>query len=585
MAVTKKIRGRICSVFMLLIVCFGIVVGRLCELQVMRYERYARLAAEQSKGNLLTLPVRGKILDRNLHPLAESIDTKSVVVNPAQVDPASQSLQHVSNALDIPLDPFQAPATNRLTYLKRQLTPEELTRVQAICAEQEARNAGIFLVPDTKRFYPQQRLASHLLGFTGLDAQGYDNHGLEGLEYHYDEYLRGHAERYAVPMDARRNSLNSWALDIKNGGYNLILTLDKNIQYMVERELEITFRTEAASHATVIVMNPHTGEILAMANYPDFNPNQFAKYPQEYYINRAVAWDYEPGSTFKVIQTAGAFEEGILSPTDRYDNQNGFIDGASKTPAEWKAAGLLSVEDILVQSNNLGAMKISAQLGERRFYEYIRRFGFGEVTGIDFPGEITGKFREPKDWSSISLDSLSIGQEISVTPIQIARAFAVIANGGILYTPSLVKEIQQMDGTPMLKVEPTKIRRVISRKTAQMMREILGHVVARGTGKHAMTKGYRVAGKTGTAQKYNATLGNYSSTRLVTSFIGFAPAEYPSVVIAAIIDEPAINEWGGTVAAPLFKRVAERVLPYLDIPADDSATPEFVAFMRDANRQ
>jgi cell division protein FtsI (penicillin-binding protein 3) len=233
-----------------------------------------------------------------------------------------------------------------------------------------------------------------------------------------------------------------------------------------------------------------------------------------------------------------------------------------------------------VQSNNTGAMMISEHVGQERFYEYIKRFGFGELTGVDLPGEVPGKIREPKEWSSISLQSLSIGQEIAVTPLQMVRVFSVIANGGILYTPYVVREIQEMDGTPVLRVEPTKVRRVISPKTAQLLREILTKVVERGTGKQAAVKGYKVGGKTGTAQKFNNLFGDYSSTNLVTSFIGFAPADSPQVVIAAIVDEPAQNEWGGTVAAPLFKRIAERILPYLDIPSDNN-TPELVAFKKE----
>ncbi len=578
MAVTKKLRRRISVIFVgLLLVQLGIV-ARLVQLQILEHPKYLKFAQEQSKGNLLTLPVRGKIYDRNLFPLAESIDTKSVVMRASQVASASTPLQRVSSLLDIPADRLYAASdeSSRLTYLKRKLTPEQLTGIQSLLAEDDMRNAGIFLVPDTKRFYPQRRLASHLLGFTGLDEYGYDNQGLEGLEYHYNSYLRGSADRYAVKMDARRNSLKSWELEVKNTGYDLVLTIDKNIQYMVERELETTFRDERARHATVIVMNPHTGEILAMVNYPDFNPNEFSRYPQEYYKNRAVAWDYEPGSTFKVVQAAAAFEEGILSPQDRYDNNNGFLPATSKTPEEWKTSNLMSVEDILVQSNNLGAMKISEQLGPQRFYDYIRAFGFGVPSGIDLPGEITGRLREPSEWSNISLHSLSIGQEISVTPLQITNAFAVLANGGILYRPYIVKEIRTADGVPIQRIEPMKTRRVISRKTAQMMRDILGNVVERGTGKRAAASGYRFAGKTGTAQKFNSNAGGYSSTRLVTSFVGFAPAEYPVVVISAIVDEPAENEWGGTVAAPLFKRIAERVLPYMDIPSDLKAN-EFMA--------
>ena len=579
MAATKRIRRRIYVIFICLVLLYGGVIARLCYLQVVHYDKYVTLAQEQSQGNLLTLPVRGKIFDRHMETLAESIDTKSVVMATAKLDPTSQSLQRVSDVLDISIDRLnkQRTRSTHLTYLKRTLNPEELTSIQELWDEQSVRDSGIFLVPDTKRFYPQHRLASHLLGFTGLDEKGYDNHGLEGLEYYYDQYLRGRAERYSVPMDARRNSLNSWALEVKNTGYNLVLTIDKNIQYMVERELETTFRNERARHATVIVMNPNTGEILAMANHPDYDPNKFAKYPQRYYKNRAVAWDYEPGSTFKTIQTAGAIEEGLLNPQDRYDNHDGFIDGSTRTPSEWQKSGLLSVEEILVKSNNLGAMKISELLGKERFYKYIKKFGFGEATGVDLPGELPGTLRAPKDWSSISLDSLSLGYEIAVTPLQMTRAFCVIANGGVLYTPYIVREIQTMDGTPVLEVQPRKVRRVISRKTAQFMRQMLTQVVARGTGKRAAAKGYKVAGKTGTAQKFKRASDDYSSTSLVTSFIGFAPADNPRVVISAIVDEPALNEWGSTVAAPLFHRIAERVLPYLDVPPDDSIR-EYVAF-------
>lgn len=578
MAVNKKLRRRMMIVFSALMLVQLAVVGRLTQLQVLEHPQYLDFAQQQSRGNLLTLPVRGKMYDRNLFTLAESIDTKSVVMRSSQAAANSAPLQRVSALLDIPSNRLASTSdeSSRLTYLKRKLTPEQLTGMQSLLSEDDMQNAGIFLIPDTKRFYPQSRLASHILGFTGLDEYGYDNQGLEGLEYHYNSYLRGSADRYSVKMDAKRNSLKSWELEVKNSGYDLVLTIDKNIQYMVERELETTFRDERARHATVIVMNPHTGEILAMINYPDYNPNEFSRYPQEYYKNRAVAWDYEPGSTFKVVQAAAAFEEGILSPQDRYDNNDSFLRADSKTPEEWKTSKLMSVEDILVQSNNLCAMKISEQLGPQRFYDYIRAFGFGSASGIDLPGEISGKLREPREWSNISLHSLSIGHEISVTPLQITNAFAVLANGGILYRPYIVKEIRTADGAPVQRIEPTKIRRVISRKTAQMMREILGNVVERGTGKRAATNGYRVAGKTGTAQKFNVSAGGYSSTRLVTSFVGFAPAEYPVVVISAIVDEPAENEWGGTVAAPLFKRIAERVLPYLDIPPDLKAN-EFMA--------
>jgi len=582
MLITRTIRRRINVALAMFTLLLGVVVIRLFDLQVLKYDHYTQVAHEQSLGNLLTLPVRGKILDRHLNPLAESIDTQSIVMATANFDPASQSLKRVTDVLDLNFESLSYAAMarqSRLTYLKRKLMPEELTQFQNLVAQQDLRASGIFLIPDTKRFYPQRYLASQLLGFTGLDERGYDNHGLEGLEFHYDQYLRGQAEQHAVPMDARRNSLNSWELEVKNAGHNLILTLDKNIQYMVERELETTFQDEGARHAVVIVMNPHTGELLAMSSYPDFNPNNFADYPAQYYKNLAITWDYEPGSTFKVIQTAAAFEEGLLSPSDLYNNRDRFVRPTDLTLEERKKAGYLSVEDILVKSNNLGAMKISEQIGEKRLYEYMKRFGFGDLTGVDLPGEVSGTVREVKDWSSISLQSISIGQEISTTPLQMARAYSVIANGGMLYTPYIVREIQKMDGTPVLRVEPTKVRRVISPQTAQLLRDILTKVVDRGTGTRAAVKGYSVAGKTGTSQKFDRLTGDYSSTNLVTSFIGFAPADYPQVVIAAIIDEPANNEWGGTVAAPLFQRIVERVLPYLDIPPEEQGR-ELVAWFK-----
>lgn len=582
MIAPKKIQRRGWVVFGVLILLLGAVVARLFYLQVVQHDDFVHFAHEQSQGKLLTLPVRGKIFDRAMNPLAESIDTKSVVMLASQFNPESQPLQQVSDILDINLAQIGTGGNSRLTYLKRKLTPEQLTGTQELWDTQEILTSGIFLVPDTKRFYPQQKLASHIIGFTGLDEKGYDNHGLEGIEYHYDHYLRGNAEQYSVPMDARRNSLNSWELDVKNAGYNLVLTIDQNIQHMVERELAMTFHEERSRHATVIVMNPHTGEILALANYPDFNPNEFQNYPQTYYKNLAVTWDYEPGSTFKIIQTAAALEEGILSPYDRLDNQGHFHKNAERSLLEWQELGYPSVEDILIQSSNSGAMMISRALGEELFYEYIKRFGFGELTGVDLPGEVTGTIRPIEEWSNISSQSLSIGQEISVTPIQMVRAFSVIANGGILYRPYVVSEIRDLDGVPVLQVEPTVVQRVLSPKTARFLREILAEVVERGTGKRAATTGYRVAGKTGTAQKFNRLVGDYSSTSLVTSFIGFAPVEYPKVVIAAIVDEPALNEWGGTVAAPLFKRIAERVLPYLDIPPETTVR-EFVAFLKEAD--
>ncbi|HWP49710.1 MAG TPA: penicillin-binding protein 2 [Candidatus Limnocylindrales bacterium] len=552
-------RKRILLLMGITFLCLGAIAYRLIQVQVIDREWYQQRGAKQSEGRIRLLPVRGKILDRKGNILAVSLNTTSVILKPSS--PTGNSVPTSTGSSE----------GESIQYIKRKLSPEEF---EACCEEKagpgdrrKPSGENIVLVPDTKRFYSQKNLASHVLGFVGWDVNGYDNKGLEGIEFFYDSYLRGKAKWRSIQTDARRNSLRSWELTASNSGNHVILTLDKNIQHVVESELEKVFVETHARGGSIIVMNPHTGEILAMVNRPDFNPNSFQNYGQDRYRNRAVTWDYEPGSTFKIVQTAGVLEEKLARPEDIFDGQRGAMGLGGRIFRDWRAFGYLTLEDILIHSSNIGAIKLGRLLGEERFYRYIKAFGFGEKTGIDLPGEVTGTVHELDKWSEVSIGAISIGQEVSVTPIQMTLAFATLANGGLLMKPFIVDHIEDAEGKLVFKNQPQVVRRVLSKETSAILTRILTQVVEEGTGKRAATPGYRVAGKTGTAQKFDFMTSNYSNTRLVTSFIGFAPAENPKIVVSVIIDEPeGESPWGGTIAAPVFRRIVERVLPYLEVP-------------------
>jgi cell division protein FtsI (penicillin-binding protein 3) len=563
-------RKRILLLMGITFLCLGAIAYRLIQVQVIDREWYQQRGVKQSEGRIRLLPVRGKILDRKGNILAVSLNTTSVILKPSS--PTGNSMPTSTSSSE----------GESIQYIKRKLSPEEF---EACCEEKagsgdkrKSSGENIVLVPDTKRFYSQKNLASHVLGFVGWDVNGYDNKGLEGIEFFYDSYLRGKATWRSIQTDARRNSLRSWELTASNSGHHVILTLDKNIQHVVESELEKVFVETNARGGSIIVMNPHTGEILAMVNRPDFNPNSFQNYGQDRYRNRAVTWDYEPGSTFKIVQTAGVLEEKLARPEDIFDGQRGAMSLGGRIFRDWRAFGYLTLEDILIHSSNIGAIKLGRLLGEERFYRYIKAFGFGEKTGIDLPGEVAGTVHELDKWSEVSIGAISIGQEVSVTPIQMTLAFATLANGGLLMKPFVVDHIEDAEGKLVFKNQPQVVRRVLSKETSAILTRILTQVVEEGTGKRAATPGYRVAGKTGTAQKFDFTTSNYSNTRLVTSFIGFAPAENPKIVVSVIIDEPeGESPWGGTIAAPVFRRIVERVLPYLEVsPGEEREVTELL---------
>ncbi|MEK6715884.1 MAG: penicillin-binding protein 2, partial [candidate division NC10 bacterium] len=421
---------------------------------------------------------------------------------------------------------------------------------------------GIGLFPESRRYYPRQELAAHVLGLVGLDDRG-----LEGLEYQYDDLLGGQPQFVVAQQDALGRIIFRQEESRPQAPiFDLTLTIDEVIQYIAERELARAVERSRAKAGTAIVMDPSTGEILALANQPTYDPNTYRKATSAARRNRAVTDAFEPGSAFKVILLAGALEEGVVRPGDRFHGENGAIEVSGVTIRDHEKYGWLTVRQILTQSSNVGAIKIGQKLGKSLYYHYISGFGFGSLTGMDLPGETPGLMRRPRGWSALSLSVLSLGQEISVTPVQIATAFSAVANGGNLVRPHVVRGLRAVDGSLQRQVEPVVIRRVISSETARTLLDMMRAVVEEGTGKEAALEEYSVAGKTGTAQKLDPATGRYSHQKVVASFIGAVPAERPRLVILVLIDEPETLRWGGSIAAPTFREIARDALKYLQVP-------------------
>jgi cell division protein FtsI (penicillin-binding protein 3) len=412
-------------------------------------------------------------------------------------------------------------------------------------------------------------LAAHVLGYVDIDEKG-----LGGLEYRYNGNIRGDAGRLVVMTDARGRRFDSIEQPVAPGA-NLITTIDQNIQYIVEKEIADTAEKTRATGISIVVMDPRSGEILAMGNYPTFNPNAYAKYKPQAWINRAVSHVYEPGSTFKIVTALSAFEEGLTNLDEVIDCQNGSITVFGRLIRDWKPFGLLSVRQIMENSSDVGMIKLAMRVGDDRFADYIARMGFGKVTNVDLPGEEQGLSKPASRWTKNSVGSIAMGQEIGVTPLQVVQMVSVVANGGILYQPYVVKTVQHHDKGILNEIEPHG-ERVISAETAAKLQDMLESVVMAGTGKAGKLDGYTAAGKTGTAQKIDET-GRYSATKHVASFTGFAPVANPAISMIVMVDEPVGRYHGGDVAAPIFKRVAEQILRYMSVPPDVPAyAPQYV---------
>lgn len=546
------------------LIIFLAVALRAFQLQILDGDKLRQLGEKQHLKEMIVLPKRGTILDRAGEPLALSLEGQSVYARPRRIKEPKPIAAKLAEALGLDgADVAQKLASEKsFIWLKRQVSPKEAERVETLNID----GVGIYVEPN--RYYPQGQLAAQLVGFTGRDAQG-----LEGVEMHYDSYLRGESGSSVVERDAlgRRVLIQGVETLQIPPGSDLQLTLDTSIQHLAERELEATAAKYRAKAGIAVVADPFTGEILALANYPFFNPNNFTRQSSNQWRDRAVTDSFEPGSTFKTVLAASALEEGVVGKEDLFFCENGKYAYAGKIIHDTHEHGWLPFAKIIQYSSNIGVTKVAEKLGKERYAKYIQNFGFGQPTGIDLPGEASGSVRRPEKWAAIDLATHAYGQGIAVTPIQLVMAYGAVANGGFLMRPFVVKRAVGADGRVLWENQPHVVRRVISEATAATLTSILKGVVDEGgTGVLASVDGFEVAGKTGTAQK--AEHGVYTRKR-VASFVGFVPADQPRLVMAVILDEPETSVYGGTVAAPAFRNIAAATLQRLAV-VPDKTTPQ-----------
>ncbi|PYX21500.1 MAG: penicillin-binding protein [Acidobacteria bacterium] len=548
----------------LLLLWLCVICLRLVYLQIFRYGDFQQRADHQQQRSINVSAKRGIIFDRQGNELAMSIMVDSAFAVPSEVPDLPNAISLITRITgeDARFVLADCRAHKTFCWVARKANAETIERIRALNLQ------GIHFQKESKRFYPKRELAAQVLGYVGTD-----DGGLSGIERGYDEQLRGQPGRMQISVDARKK----WFARIEKepeAGDNLVLTIDEKIQYIAERELEQAIKDTHAIAGTVIVENPRTGEILALANRPTFNPNIKKQIKNEALKNRAVSDVYEPGSTFKLVTISGALEERITRPEEVFDCQMGSIVINGMRIRDSKPHGLLTVSDVLAESSDVGAIKIALRLGEDRFYKYIRAFGFGQQTGIELPGETRGLTKPVNRWSKVSIGAISMGQEIGVSPIQLAAMVSTFANDGVWEAPRIVATTTPPSIIPQTFVfRPEHERRVISAITAAQMRQMMRGVVLHGTGRKAVLEGYTAAGKTGTAQKVDPATGGYSRTKYVGSFAGFAPINNPAVTVAVILDSAVGLHQGGQVAAPVFQRVTQQVLEYLHVPHDMQLPP------------
>ncbi len=543
------------------------VALRAIHLQAFDGAKLARLGEKQHLQEQIVVPRRGTILGRNGDALAISVESRSVYVRPRRVRLPDRRVPAVARALDLKPDTVRRRATSDkpFVWLKRQVTPREVQRIQALKIE------GIGLYHEPKRFYPQGRLAGQVLGLVGRDAQG-----LEGVERSYDGHIRGKTHSSVVERDALgRRMLVTGLHDLRTRpGADVHLTLDTTLQHLAEKHLAATVKRFRAKGGTVVMADPFSGAILALASYPFFNPNQFRSQERDRWRIRAITDTYEPGSVFKAVLAAAVLEEGVVGREDLIFCEFGRYGYGGRVIHDIKEHGWLSFAKVLHLSSNIGVTKVAEKLGREPYHRYLRRFGFGRKTGVDLPGEVSGRVRPHHTWHDIDLAALSFGQSVAVTPLQMVMAFSAIANGGLLMKPFIVDRVVDQDGTVLLRHRPEVVRRVVSRTTARTVVDILKGVVAEGgTGAQAALRGFEAAGKTGTSQKADAVKGGYHKTRRVASFAGFVPADEPRFVLLTLVDEPAVSVYGGVVAAPLFRQIAAPALHALGVTPDPRLLP------------
>ncbi|HZY61734.1 MAG TPA: penicillin-binding protein [Edaphobacter sp.] len=581
---TAPIR-RIRFVYVTLFFCIwtALIALRLGWVQVVRHSEFVRRAAQQQQRTFEVAPRRGMLYDRNLRELAMTVLVDSIYAVPSELgDNRENAAEMLSQIVHTdPADSYTSEkrilarfnASRNFAWVARKVDPETAKRVR------ELNLKGVYFQKEFKRFYPNNDLAAQVLGYVGTDDKG-----LGGLELEFDDDMHGTPGRMLTALDAKRHVLGSEERQ-PLPGENLVLSIDSNIQYMAERALDAQMEKVKASHGTIVVQDPHTGQILALAISPRFNPNDSRHMQPGSLTDIAVSNVYEPGSTFKLVTYSAAIDAAGVQPDDLIDCQGGAITLFGRTihdDVSDRGMGVVTVQRALEKSSDVAAVKLALKLGPQKFYHYIKAYGFGDRTGIELPSETRGLLRPPSRWSATSIGSLAIGQEVGVTPIQLVTMVSTIANGGVYLPPHiLLSSTDAMKGDPRLKPAafhpeselpdplPDGAHRVISGLTSAKMRKMMQGIVLEGSGKKAQLNGYSAGGKTGTAQKVDPVTHTYSHTKLVTSFAGFAPVNNPAISVAVIIDTPTVGiKYGAEVAAPVFGELAQEVLEYLGVPHD-----------------
>lgn len=569
----------------------AVICARLVWLQVVDHSKYMEEAARQQERTIAVAPRRGYLYDRNLHALAMTVEATSVYAVPIEIaskdDPrADEKYRAVGGTLAriVHTDPHdrytsarwiaaRLRASRNFAWIARRLDAKTIARIKAL------RIQGIYYQKEYKRYYPNQQLAAQVLGYVGAEGNG-----LGGLEFEYNDALRGTPGRELLAIDARSHVLGSRERD-PQPGKNLVLTIDQNIQFIAEHALDEVMKSRRPLDAIAVVQDPNTGQILALAMRPTFNPNDYIDATPLERRDLAVSDVYEPGSTFKLVTYSAALNQGVTNPGQIINCQGGKIDLAGRIIHDDHPNYLLTTAQALWKSSDVAAIKLALRLGPDTFYHYIRAYGFGSRTGIELPGETRGLLRPPNRWQASSIGSIAIGQEVAVTPIQLISMVSAIANGGTYLPPHIVMdETGETPGNglkpdpfhPEMNIPnplPPGAHRVISSETSATMRKLLEGVVLYGTGRPAQLDGYSAGGKTGTAQKIDVLTHRYSKTHYIASFVGFAPVNDPAVTVMVVVDSPHGDYYGTSAAAPVFKEIMQQTLEYLGVPHDEPLEP------------
>jgi cell division protein FtsI (penicillin-binding protein 3) len=540
--------------------------------QVFRGSWLSQKAADQYEISYKSAGKRGTIFDRNLREMAVSIDVESIAAHPKQIESPKIVARSLSKILRMNRKVLAKKLypKRKFVWIKRKVTPKEAEAVKKLDI------SGLDFIPEHKRFYPNKTLAAQLIGFTDID-----DHGLEGLEFYYNDILSGSVVEYKVLRDARGRRFEAESpAGSATSGKNLVLTIDSTIQYIAEKALAESVNAFSAKSGMAVVMDPRTGALLAMAQVPMFNPNALNGYNRKVWRNRIITDPYEPGSTMKIFSAAAAVESGSCSSSSIFYCENGAYRIGNHIIHDSHEHGWLSLQQIIKYSSNIGTVKFSAVTGPKYLFDTLRKFGFGEKTGIDCPGETAGSLSPYQRWTTVDAGTISFGQGISVSALQLITAISAVANKGILMKPYAVQAVTDYHGRLIKSFAPKIVRRVISEKTAGTLTRIMKTVITEGgTGVNAALDGYSVCGKTGTAQKIDEN-GRYSNEKFIASFVGFAPVAAPKIAVLVVVDEPQKEHFGSAVAAPAFKTIAQKTLDYMNISPKKPAGNLMVSFRR-----